>query len=129
MENLGVSGGVNLFQAAAIAGAVRVEGSPQQAVRPDRVASLKENAETSVPPKNVEEARVEAIRTAAEYSAVSFYPISDVRFTIYKELSAGESIYVTRFTSLKDGRVTVVPERTLLFNAGKDAGTLLEALA
>ncbi len=50
----------------------------------------------------------------------NLYAVSDTRFTIYKQ--NGE--YYTRITNLRDGRVTTVPEPTLLTQLG--AGSLLE---
>lgn len=39
------------------------------------------------------------------------YPVSDKSFTIYKDTSGQ---YITRYTSLRDGRVTYIPEQRLL---------------
>lgn len=57
----------------------------------------------------VEKQRFEQIQRAAKaYSDV--FIVSDTRFAIFKNKS-GE--YITRFTSLKDGSVSYVPERYL----------------
>lgn len=57
---------------------------------------------------DAEKAREAFIQKASEnYRSAFFYPISDVKFTIYKD-STGQ--YVTRFTNLIDGKVTHVPE-------------------
>ena len=54
-------------------------------------------------------ARYEAVRRAAE-ALKNTYAVSDVRFTIFKDV-AGE--YITRFTSLRDGSVSYYPQKTL----------------
>jgi len=82
--------------------------------------------------RNQDEARFAAIKQAAEQiSSRIQFPVSDVRFTIYKDKAPGSEdkfVYVTRFTSLRDGRVTIVPEPDLLANVGKASGTILETL-
>lgn len=74
-------------------------------------------AEVSVaiePPKDStfdnEEQRYVEVKVAAQTVASNPYPISDKRFTIFKDI-AGD--YVTRFTSLVDGSVQYFPEKTL----------------
>jgi hypothetical protein len=72
-------------------------------------ASLKAN-ETSFKP----DSRKEVVEQAAQqFASQTFYPLSSVRFTIYKS-SNGE--YVTRFTNLQDGSVNYVPEPELMQN-------------
>lgn len=56
-----------------------------------------------------EERRVAQIRQAAQMA--NTFVISDQRFTIYKD-STGQ--FVTRFTSLRDGKVTYIPEPDML---------------
>lgn len=58
------------------------------------------------------ERRSEAMRQAL--SAVLpkfFYPVTDVRFTIYKD-SSGQ--YITKFTNIVSGEVSQIPEPDLL---------------
>lgn len=58
--------------------------------------------------------RKEVVEQAAlKFASQTFYPVSSVRFTIYKA-SNGE--YVTRFTNLLDGSVNYVPEPELMQN-------------
>ncbi|MBI1275715.1 hypothetical protein GC177_07060 [bacterium] len=71
-------------------------------------------------PASVEDAvlktgsRKEVVEQAAlKFASQTFYPVSSVRFTIYKA-SNGE--YVTRFTNLLDGSVNYVPEPELMQN-------------
>jgi hypothetical protein len=47
--------------------------------------------------------------------------VSDQKFTIYKD-AAGQ--YITRFTSLRDGSVTYIPEPELFRSAGNPASLL-----
>jgi len=58
---------------------------------------------------DIEKRRFERIKEAS--SKFDLYPISDKTFTIYKTPS-GE--YITRYVSLRDGRVTYYPEPTVL---------------
>lgn len=55
--------------------------------------------------------RYEQVAQASQELARDFYPVSDKRFTIFKDTSGQ---YITRYTSLRDGTVTYVPEQRLL---------------
>jgi hypothetical protein len=72
----------------------------------------------SVPQQNqlgafdsIEQKRFEKIRAASADFFKDFYPLGDKTFTIYKDTSGQ---YVTRYTSLRDGKVTYYPESDLL---------------
>ena len=54
--------------------------------------------------------RLEALQKAAESYFKNVYAVSDQEFTIYKDASGQ---YITRYTSLRDGKVTYVPEQNL----------------
>lgn len=77
----------------------------------------KNNASVDVPAKptlevqasQVKDAGYEAVKQAAE-ALKSTFVVSDVRFTIFKDV-AGD--YVTRFTSLRDGSVKYFPQKSL----------------
>lgn len=58
-----------------------------------------------------EQRRYEQVAHASKTLARDFYPVSDKSFTIFKDASGQ---YITRYTSLRDGRVTYVPEPKLL---------------
>jgi hypothetical protein len=58
-----------------------------------------------------EQKRYEQLVAAARSFTGDPYPVSDKSFTIFKDTSGQ---YITRFTSLRDGRVTYVPELRLL---------------
>lgn len=55
--------------------------------------------------------RYEAVVQASRNFFKDVYAVSDTSFTIYKDMSGQ---YVTRYTSLRDGRVTYVPEQNIL---------------
>lgn len=64
---------------------------------------------------DTEDRRFARVEQAARQVAADFYPVSDTRFTIFKD---GSGRYITRFTNLKDGSVTFYPEPNLLAMAG-----------
>jgi len=70
-----------------------------------------------------EVSRYEAVRLAAE-ALKNTYAVSDVRFTIFKDV-AGD--YVTRFTSLRDGSVKYYPQKSL-FELAKILSAQVEAM-
>ena len=63
-----------------------------------------------VAPTNADDARLEEVTKAAQVVQSNYFIVSDVRFTIFKDI-AGD--YVTRFTSLKDGSVKYFPQKSL----------------
>ena len=68
---------------------------------------------TTPEPKAVaaaQDAGYEAVRKAAQAVLKNTYAVSDVTFTIFKDV-AGD--YVTRFTSLRDGSTKYYPQKTL----------------
>ena len=69
--------------------------------------------------------QAQARREQAVRQAANTFVISDQRFTIYKDLSGQ---FVTRFTSLRDGKVTYIPEPDVLSwlnQSGKNEGPTL----
>ena len=60
---------------------------------------------------DIETKRLERVTAAADSYFKDIFAVSDARFTIYKDTSGQ---YITRYTSLRDGRVTYIPEPTLL---------------
>lgn len=62
-------------------------------------------------PADTELKREAAVYRAAESFFKDVYAVSDQRFTIFKD-SSGQ--YITRYTSLRDGRVTYIPEPDML---------------
>jgi hypothetical protein len=59
----------------------------------------------------VEDIRFQQVKAAAESYFKDVFAVSDMRFTIYKDTSGQ---YITRYTSLRDGKVTYIPEPALL---------------
>jgi hypothetical protein len=66
-------------------------------------------ADQLIDTKAAEQRRFETVKRLAEDIA-NVFVIGDQRFTIFKD-STGQ--YITRFTSLRDGRVTYIPEPQL----------------
>lgn len=64
-----------------------------------------------IPVDAVQQKRYEQVARAAEQYFKNVYAVSDTRFTIYKD-STGQ--YITRYTSLRDGKVTYIPEPAML---------------
>lgn len=58
-----------------------------------------------------EQKRYEQLQRAAQTFFKDVYAVSDQTFSIFKD-STGQ--YITRFTSLRDGRVTYIPEPQML---------------
>lgn len=81
------------------------------------VERTSQNVESSLPVLNqadsesAEVRRFEQVRRAAESFFEDVYAVNDYTFSIYKDASGQ---YITRFTSLRDGRVTYIPEPQIL---------------
>jgi hypothetical protein len=73
----------------------------------------------SVDLKRSDEKRFNEIRRTVERETKSgdFFAVRDTRFTIFKDSVTGQ--YITRFTSLRDGSVTYVPEPDILRASGR----------
>jgi hypothetical protein len=65
----------------------------------------------SIDIKMVDQKKMEAMRDALRKAFSNSYVVSDRSFTIYKDMSGQ---YITRFTNLRDGTVTYVPEPEIL---------------
>lgn len=81
-----------------------------------QLAQVDFNAQTA------EQTRAEAVLKAAEQLA-NVFVIGDSTFSLFKD-STGQ--YITRFTSLRDGRVTYIPEPTLFKLSSGGAKPLLK---
>jgi hypothetical protein len=95
---------------------------------------LPKQATVQPPEKSQEQAQLTPDRDAKRQAMVreaakmfkDFFPVSDMSFTIFKD-SSGQ--YITRFTSLRDGKVTYIPEQnmfTYLGRSGSQFGTNIE---
>ena len=72
--------------------------------------SQSDNAQANIDIHAAEAKRLEAVQRAAT-SIANSYVVSDKTFSIFKD-ATGQ--YITRFTSLRDGKVTYIPEPELL---------------
>lgn len=70
-------------------------------------------------PVAAEQQRLQAVQRAAQ-SLSEIFVVSDRTFTIFKDASGQ---YVTRFTSLRDGKVTYIPEPNLFRIGGESDST------
>lgn len=73
--------------------------------------------EDSVPydAQQAEQQRLQAVQSASQ-AVADVFVVSDRTFTIFKD-SSGQ--YITRFTSLRDGKVTYIPEPNLFRLGGE----------
>src|SRR5687768_4886730 len=83
---------------------VPTRGSAVELPKPDAAA-----AQVNIDVQAAEQQRYEAIQRMAQDFANVFI-VSDRRFTIFKDVTGQ---YITRFTSLRDGHVTYIPEPEL----------------
>jgi hypothetical protein len=83
------------------------------ATTPTNADSTATPAKSTAPnPADVaEEKRYEQLTKAAQNFFKDVYAVSDTDFTIYKD---AQGQYITRYTSLRDGKVTYVPEQQML---------------
>jgi hypothetical protein len=73
-----------------------------------------------------EEKRLQAIKKTVERSTTgNAFPVRDNRFTIFKDSISGQ--YITRFTSLRDGSVTYVPEPDIMRLSGSKSYVQVQA--
>lgn len=82
--------------------------------KPDDSATGAAHAPEAKPaPKaaDIEDKRYEQLKRAAQNFFKDVYAVSDTTFSIFKD-STGQ--YITRFTSLRDGKVTYIPEPQML---------------
>ena len=107
--------------------------APNTNVSAPQVAATPEVVEVPIPQPSADVAgavdlqtadqkRLEALQRAAREAANNSYVISDRTFTIFKD-STGQ--YITRFTSLRDGRVTYIPEPELLKSSNQTTAVSL----
>jgi len=75
------------------------------------VEVVKKQVEVTSDADQAESRREQALRQAAQSVARNFFAVSDSKFSIYKD---GSGQYITRITSLRDGRVVYIPEPELL---------------
>ncbi len=86
----------------------------QPTVPPVGDANAGDAAQAGFDPQVAEQRREEAVQRMAQEIA-NVFVVSDKTFSIFKD---GGGQYITRFTSLRDGRVTYIPEPELFKLAG-----------
>ncbi|MDG1286028.1 MAG: hypothetical protein P8P30_00510 [Rickettsiales bacterium] len=92
-----------VFSGAKKAEAVKEVAPQTQNVQPDKVVSQEQQVQDV---QRTERQRLDTVvRAASQFK--NTYAVSDTTFSIFKD-SSGQ--FVTRFTSLKDGSVTYIPE-------------------
>jgi hypothetical protein len=74
--------------------------------------------------KAAEQRRYEAVKQMAK-AVANVYVVSDRTFSIFKD-SSGQ--YITRFTSLRDGQVTYIPEPDLARMSGSGGGSSMVSI-
>lgn len=89
-----------------------VTSNPQvQTVKKSESVEIPQAAVDSVDIPKAEQRRFERVKQASQSFFKDVYAVNDHTFTIFKD-STGQ--YITRFTSLRDGKVTYIPEPQLL---------------
>lgn len=104
---INLTGGIRIPQSLPGAGS----GSQVPAVRKSESVSIPQAAVDTVDIPSTEQRRFEQVKKAAQSFFKDVYAVNDHTFTIYKD---GTGQYITRFTSLRDGRVTYIPEPEML---------------
>lgn len=84
--------------------------APRQQHTAEQVPPPPKSGEPDFDMPSAESKRYRVVQEVAEQIA-NLYVVGEQRFTIFKDASGQ---YVTRFTSLRDGRVTYIPEPDLL---------------
>lgn len=80
-------------------------------------------AEVEIDLEATEQRRFERVERATTEFFNEFFAVSDTTFSIYKDASGQ---FITRFTSLRDGSVTFIPEPDLLqFLSNRGGGSTI----
>ena len=93
-------------------GGTPVVPAAPQVQQPDTTDTTQQ--QVGLDPQSAEQKRLEAVQKAAQDIA-NIYVVGDKRFTIFKDISGQ---YITRFTSLRDGSVTYIPEPQIFKMSG-----------
>lgn len=72
---------------------------------------VSEQEQVAYDPDASEATRLENMQIATEAMFKDIYAVGDTRFAIYKDTSGQ---FVTRFTSLRDGKVSYIPEPDMM---------------
>jgi len=105
-----------------VAAPVALPDPTPQPAQPDSNAA----EQASYNAQAAEQQRVETLQRMAQGIA-NVYVVSDQKFTIFKDVTGQ---YITRFTSLRDGKVTYIPEPSLFkMSGGSDMPPLIKLQA
>jgi hypothetical protein len=128
MENVSIPNTVN---SQAFTGTAAPQTDTQHAqAQMQRIAESQESGNNSLENRNQDQARFDAVKKAA-LQIVSTNPLSpsSARFTIYRDTLVDGVVFVTRFTSISDGKVTLVREPELLGNVDGNKGSIIDGTA
>ena len=98
-----------------------IPAAPQPAAIPAAQDQTADPDQVLTPPQLADK-RYQAVQQAAQAAAANVYVVSDKKFTIFKDASGQ---YITRFTSLRDGKVTYIPEPQIFQLGGSSASVAL----
>jgi len=118
MDPIGVSQIITVPVPNLPAPSVSSSGQTPAVSQPDPNAGAPAPVQVDYNAQAAEQSRAAALRKASEQVA-NLYVLGDQQFTIFKD-TTGQ--YITRYTSLKDGKVTYIPEPSV-FKLGGSSGS------
>lgn len=126
MENVSIAQSTNLQNTSGIA-APKTETQRAES-QLQRIVDTQETQQKNFNLNDQEQARFEAVKKAARH-IISTNPLSpsSARFTIYRDTLSDGIVFVTRFTNISDGKVTLIREPDLLSQI-REQGTLLDGM-
>lgn len=95
---------------AVLPGMGKAEGLPLKQMERETAAPKPVAEQVAYDAKQSDKTRYENMEKASQMFK-DIYVVSDTRFSIYKDFTGQ---YVTRFTSLRDGKVTYIPEPDMM---------------
>ena len=104
MDNLGISSPPIVIKPVSVPSSAPVAQKPEASFLPIEVGDTQ-----AFDPRVAEQSRLQMVQKLSQQIS-DIYVVSDRTFTIFKDVSGQ---YVTRFTSLRDGKVTYIPEPNL----------------
>lgn len=110
MDNLGIAPPVVVKPVIHIPNPAPVAQKPEALFVP-----MGESGESGFDPESSEQQRLHAVERLSQQVS-DIFVVSDRTFTIFKDVSGQ---YITRFTSLRDGKVTYIPEPNLFRLGGE----------
>ncbi len=112
MDNLGISSPpIVIKPVISVPSSAPVAQKPEASFLPIEIGDAQ-----AFDPQVAEQQRLQTVHRLSQQVA-DIYVVSDRTFTIFKDVSGQ---YVTRFTSLRDGKVTYIPEPNLFRLGGEN---------